>query len=102
MAFYALMVKNLSDLDVDPDSLSLVHDTMNLHAQPAGPVYHPYAKAEFMLVNTSGLYNPDTSDGPSHSPLSEVKVEVEVKAQDNHGRRACAQPALAASRRSGR
>jgi hypothetical protein len=77
--FYALMVKNLSDLDVDPDSLNVVHDTMNLHAQPAGPVYHPYAKAEFMLVNTSSTYNPDESDGPSRATLREVEVEVEVK-----------------------
>jgi hypothetical protein len=76
--FYALMVKNLSDLDVDPDSLSVVHDTMNLHAQPAGPVYHPYAKAEFMLVNTSSIYNPDTTDGPSRSTLREVKLKIRM------------------------
>jgi hypothetical protein len=81
--FYAQMVKNLSDLDVDPDSLDLVHDTMNLHAQPAGPVYSPYAKAEFMLVNTSSIYNPDTSDGPSHSSLRGVKVEAKVRAEDS-------------------
>jgi hypothetical protein len=80
--FYAFMVKNLSDLDVDPDSLSVVHDTMNLHAQPAGPVYSPYAKAEFMLVNTSSIYNPDESDGPSRSKLRKVKVEAEVKGQN--------------------
>ncbi len=80
---YALMVKNLSDLDVDQDSLSVVHDTMNLHAQPAGPVYHPYAKAEFMLVNTSSVYNPDASDGPSRSPLHGIEVESKVKAEDS-------------------
>ncbi|HTW92893.1 MAG TPA: hypothetical protein VMH22_14470 [bacterium] len=72
----------LGDLDVDPDSLNVVHDTMNLHTQPAGPVYHPYAKAEFMLVNTSSAYNPDTTDGPSRSPLRQVKVEAEVEAQN--------------------
>jgi hypothetical protein len=79
-SFSALFKKTtLGDLDVDPDSLSLVHDTMNLHAQPAGPVYSPYAKAEFMLVNTSSVYNPDESDGPSRSTLREVEVKVEVK-----------------------
>jgi hypothetical protein len=42
---------------------------MQLHTQPAGPVYSPYAKAEFMLVNTYKFYNPDIEDGPSHSPF---------------------------------
>ena len=83
---YALVQKHggggtLGDLDVDPDSLGVVHDTMNLHTQPAGPVYSPYAKAEFMLVNTSSAYNPDTADGPSRSPLRKVKVEAKVKGQ---------------------
>jgi hypothetical protein len=41
-----------------------------LPKQPAGPVYSPYAKAEFMLVNTSGSYYPDTADGPSRSVLT--------------------------------
>ncbi|HTW91540.1 MAG TPA: hypothetical protein VMH22_07500 [bacterium] len=68
----------LGDLDVDKDSLGVAHDTMNLHTQPAGPVYHPYAKAEFMLANTSSAYNPDTTDGPSRSPLREVKVEMRM------------------------
>jgi hypothetical protein len=77
--FYALMAKNLSDLDVDPDSLDVVHDTMNLAAQPAGPVYSPYAKAAFMLVNTFSGYNPDTTDGPSHSALRELQVEARMK-----------------------
>jgi hypothetical protein len=82
-SFSALFKKTtLGDLDVDPDSFSLVHDTMNLHAQPAGPVYHPYAKAEFMLVNTSSVYNPDTSDGPSRSLLREFEVEVKVEGQN--------------------
>lgn len=66
--FYAL-VKKLGDLDIDGDSLDVAHDTVDLHTQPAGPVYYPYAKAEFMLVNTDSFYNPDTLDGPSHSPL---------------------------------
>jgi hypothetical protein len=34
-----------------------------------------------MLVNTTQSYNPDTTDGPSRSPLREVKVEVKVEAQ---------------------
>ena len=65
---YAL-VRKLGDLDVDNDSLDVARDTMDLHTQPAGPVYSPYAKAEFMLVNTTEFYNPDTADGPSRSPL---------------------------------
>jgi hypothetical protein len=65
---YALVTK-LGDLDIDGDSLDLAHDTIDLHTQPAGPVYSPYAKAEFMLVNTSKSYNPDAVDGPSRSPL---------------------------------
>ena len=77
--FSALLMNVLGDLDIDDDSLGVVHDTMNLHAQPAGPVYHPYAKAEFMLVNTSSAYNPDTADGPSRSPLRQVKVEAKVE-----------------------
>ena len=61
---YALVTK-LGDLDIDGDSLDVVCDTIDLHTQPAGPAYSPYAKAEFMLVNTSDSYNPDTADGPS-------------------------------------
>jgi len=68
--FYALVRKRtLGDLDVDGESLDVRHDTMGLRAQPAGPVYSPYAKAEFMLVNTYEFYNPDREDGPSNSPL---------------------------------
>ncbi|HTW92345.1 MAG TPA: T9SS type A sorting domain-containing protein [bacterium] len=83
--FYARLTK-LGDLDVDDDSLNVVHDTINLRTQPAGPVYHPYAKAEFMLVNTSSAYNPDTADGPSHSLLREFKVEAKVEAQGRAAR----------------
>jgi hypothetical protein len=79
---YALVSK-LGDPDVDPDSLGIVHDTMDLRAQPAGPVYHPYARAAFMLVNSSTAYNPDTSDGPSGSPLQGIKVEAKVAAEDS-------------------
>jgi hypothetical protein len=81
--FNALIKKNtLGDLDVDDESLDVTHDTMELYTQPAGPVYHPYAKAEFMLVNTYEFYNPDTADGPSRSPLREVKVEARVEGQN--------------------
>jgi hypothetical protein len=66
--FHALVTK-LGDIDVDNDRLDVVRDTMDLRTQPAGPVYHPYAKAEFMLVNTDISYNPDSLDGPSRSPL---------------------------------
>jgi hypothetical protein len=79
---YALakrVVGVLGDLDVDNDSLDVVHDTMNLRTQPAGPVYHPYAKARFMLVNATTSYNPDAADGPSLSLLREVEVEARVE-----------------------
>jgi hypothetical protein len=75
---YALVTK-LGDLDIDGDSLDVVCDTIDLHTQPAGPAYSPYAKAEFMLVNSSESYNPDAEDGPSQSPLREVKVEVKAQ-----------------------
>jgi hypothetical protein len=75
--FYATAAK-LGDLDVDDDSLSLVRDTIDVHTQPAGPVYSPYAKAEFMLVNTSSEYNPDAGDGPSRSTLRDLKVEARI------------------------
>jgi hypothetical protein len=80
--FSALIENVPGDLDIDSDSLDVVHDTMSLHTQPAGPVYSPYAKAEFMLVNTSSTYNPDESDGPSRSTLREVEVEVKVEGQN--------------------
>jgi len=79
--FYALVTK-LGDLDIDNDSLNVARDTMNLHTQPAGPVYSPYAKARFMLVNTTSSYNPDDADGPSSSLLREVEVEAEVEGQN--------------------
>jgi hypothetical protein len=65
---YALVTK-LGDIDVDNNRLDVVSDTVDLRTQPAGPVYHPYAKAEFVLVNTDSSYNPDSLDGPSRSPL---------------------------------
>jgi hypothetical protein len=68
--FHALIKRTtLGDLDVDNESLDVANDTMELRTQPAGPVYSPYAKAEFMLLNTYKFYNPDTADGPSQSPL---------------------------------
>jgi hypothetical protein len=81
-SFSALIRNVLGDLDLDNDSLDVAHDTMNLHTQPAGPVYHPYAKAEFMLVNTSSSYNPDVGDGPSRSMLKQVKAEVKVEGRN--------------------
>ena len=78
---YARVTK-LGDLDIDGDTLDVTRDTMNLHTQPAGPAYHPYAKARFMLVNPSVAYNPDTSDGPSQSKLRQVKVEAKVEGQN--------------------
>jgi len=74
---YALVTK-LGDLDIDGDSLDVVRDTMDLRTQPAGPVYSPYAKACFMLVNTSNNYNPDNVDGPSHSPLFVIGYDAYV------------------------
>jgi hypothetical protein len=80
---FSALIKNVpGDVDIDNDSLDVIHDTMSLHTQPAGPVYSPYAKAAFMLVNTSSAYNPDTKDGPSQSTLREVEVEAKVEGQN--------------------
>ncbi len=80
---FAALIKNVpGDLDIDNDSLDVTRDTVDLHTQPAGPVYSPYAKPRFMLVNTSGSYNPDVEDGPSRSLLREVEVEAKVKGQN--------------------
>jgi len=65
------VVETYADLDVDNDSLGVENDTMNLQVQPAGPVYY-YAKKPFVLVNTDSLYNPDTEDGPSISPVDSL------------------------------
>ena len=85
---YVLVTKRapvaLGDLDVDRDSLNVAHDTMDLRTQPAGPVYHPYAKAEFMLVNTNSSYNPDTSDGPSQIATQRGQGEARSEAQDSY------------------
>jgi len=71
VTFHALFRKTtLGDLDVDNESLDVARDTMDLHTQPAGPAFSPYAKATFMLLNTYEFYNPDPADGPSRSPLS--------------------------------
>jgi len=68
--FYAFIKRTtLGDLDVDNESLDVARDTVNLHMQPAGPAFSPYAKARFMLLNTYKFYNPDVEDGPSHSPV---------------------------------
>jgi hypothetical protein len=83
-SFYAIVGK-LGDLDVARDSLGVVNDTIDLHAQPAGPVYSPYAKAPFMLVNTGSAYNPDTEDGPSRSKLIEFEVEAKTEGQNGSG-----------------
>jgi hypothetical protein len=80
--FHIRLTKQAGDLDVDGDTLDLSNDTMDLQTQPAGPVYSPYAKAEFMLVNTSSAYNPDTTDGPSRSTLREIKAKAEVKGEN--------------------
>jgi len=79
--FYVMLTRQLGDLDIDGDSLDLARDTLDLRTQPAGPVYSPYAKARFMLVNTRSSYNPDAEDGPGNSPLLGVKVEAKVEAQ---------------------
>ncbi len=62
------------DLDVDNDSLDVENGTINLRTQPAGPAYSPYAKAEFVLVNTDASYNPDTIDGPSLEHMDSIYV----------------------------
>lgn len=66
------VVEMLADIDVDNDSLDVVNDTINLHTQPAGPAYSPYAKGAFILVNTTESYNPDSIDGPSISRVDSL------------------------------
>ena len=66
------VVEMLADIDVDNDSLDVVNDTIDLHTQPAGPVYSPYAKGTFILVNTTDAYNPDSIDGPSLSRVDSL------------------------------
>jgi hypothetical protein len=78
---YAL-VQKLGDLDIDNDSLDVARDTVDLRTQPAGPAYHPYAKARFMLVSSSESYNPDAEDGPGQSLLRAVKVEAKVEGEN--------------------
>lgn len=72
------VVKALADLDVDNDSLDVINDTINLRTQPAGPAYSPYAKREFILVNTSANYNPDSSDGPSLEDIDSIFYSAAV------------------------
>ena len=72
------LVRVLGDLDVDNDSLDVRRDTMDLRCQPSGPVYSPYAKAVFMLANTSPAYNPDPEDGPSRSSITDLGFSSEV------------------------
>ncbi len=72
------LVRVLGDLDVDNDSLDVRGDTIDLRCQPAGPVYSPYAKAVFMLANTSEAYNPDPEDGPSRSSITDLCFSSEV------------------------
>ncbi|MGB9720122.1 MAG: sialidase family protein [bacterium] len=67
------VLEMLADIDVDNDSLDVVNDTVDLHTQPAGPVYSPYAKGTFTLANTSDAYNPDSIDGPSLSRVDSLE-----------------------------
>jgi len=76
------LVRILGDLDVDNDSLRVHADTIDLWTQPAGPVYCPYAKAEFVLANTSVSYNPDVEDGPSRSRLDYLTYKASVSNPD--------------------
>jgi hypothetical protein len=79
---YARVTK-LGDLDIDGDTLDVVHDTMNVSVRP---VYMPSGTARFTLVNASSAYNPDAEDGPSRSTLREVKAEAKVEAQGRSAR----------------
>ena len=79
---YALVKKvptAIGDIDVDNDSLDVVHDTMTMSVQP---ISLPSGTARFMLVNTSSSYNPDAEDGPSRSTLREIEAEVKVEGQN--------------------
>jgi hypothetical protein len=68
------VVETWGDLDVDNDSFDVINDTIDLKTQPAGPMYSPYAKAKFILVNTDTLFNLDSSDGPSLEDIDSISV----------------------------
>ncbi|MEO0185924.1 MAG: T9SS type A sorting domain-containing protein, partial [candidate division WOR-3 bacterium] len=70
------VVEMLADIDVDNDSLDVINDTIDLHTQPAGPAYSPYAKGAFVLVNTTESYNPDSIDGPSISRVDSLNFST--------------------------
>jgi len=79
---FNVLVRILGDLDVDNDSLRVHADTIDLWTQPAGPVYSPWAKAAFVLANTSTAYNPDDWDGPSRSRLDYLTYSGKVSTTD--------------------
>lgn len=79
---FKALVRILGDLDVDNDSLRVHADTIDLWTQPAGPVYSPWAKAAFVLANTSTAYNPDDWDGPSRSWLDYLTYSGKVSTTD--------------------
>jgi hypothetical protein len=70
-----VFLQKLGDLDVDNDSLDVIADTMrltNLGSEAIG---------EFILANTSPSYNPDTSDGPSRSPMDSLSFTGSLKSR---------------------
>jgi hypothetical protein len=60
-------LESFGDLDIDPDSLDAIADTVRLRRKPGD-----YAVGEFVLANTSAEYNPDTTDGPSLSSVGSL------------------------------
>ena len=77
-SFYVSLTirRMLGDIDVDKDSLDVSADTIRLRPRVdvpgPPPVYTRYSLGEFALTNTSARNNPDTSDGPSQSPLESL------------------------------
>jgi hypothetical protein len=70
-----VFLQKLGDIDVDNDSLDVIADTVrltNLGSETIG---------EFILANTSASYNPDTSDGPSRSPIDSLSFAGSLTGQ---------------------
>ena len=67
-----VFLRKLGDIDVAPDSLDVVADTIRLTNTGSK------VTGEFILANTSQSYNPDTSDGPSKSPVDSLRFTASL------------------------
>lgn len=63
------VVTSQVDLDIFPDALDAVGDSLDFGDLPAGPAY---VSRSFRLTNTSGALNPDPGDGPSTARIDSL------------------------------